>query len=57
MDGTRQNLTIGEIGYYGKRLDTLNKDELIGFCLQLAQAIYECSNGDTPCREVFPLST
>lgn len=57
MDGTRMNLTIGEIGYYRKRLDMLNKDELIGFCLQLAQAIYECSNGDTPCRKVFPLST
>lgn len=40
----RKKLDIADIGYYGKPLDMLNRDELIGFCLQLVQTIYECSH-------------
>lgn len=40
-DDMRRKLDIADIGYYGKPLDTLNKEELIGFCHQLAQTIYE----------------
>ena len=39
----RKKLNIADIGYYGKPLDSLGRDDLIGLCLHLSQTIYECS--------------
>ena len=43
-DETIKKLNIDDIAYYGKPLDTLNRDELMEFCLHLAQTVYECAN-------------
>ncbi|RLC00294.1 MAG: hypothetical protein DRH90_18765 [Deltaproteobacteria bacterium] len=44
QDDMIKKLNIEDIGYYGKQLDTLNRVDLIGLCLQLSQTIYECSH-------------
>jgi len=51
QDDMRKKLDIADIGYYGKPLDTLSRDELIGFCLQLVQTIYECSHTERTAQD------
>ena len=38
----KKKLNIADIGYYGKPLDTLSRDDLIGLCLHLSRILYEC---------------
>jgi len=53
QDVTKRELTCSDIGYLGKPLDKLSKDELIDLCLKLAQSIRDCSTEDAPCKNVF----
>ena len=49
----KRKLTCEDIGYHGKPLDRLSKDELIDLCLKLAQSIHDCSIEEAPCKNVF----
>jgi hypothetical protein len=51
----RKQLTRSDIGYHGKPLDNLTKDELIDLCLKLAQSIHDCSTEEAPCKNVFSI--
>jgi hypothetical protein len=42
-----------EIGYYGKSIDSLSREELIQAFTELAQAVYECANTNGTCREIL----
>ena len=55
MSVTRKKLTCSDIGYHGKALDQLSKDELIDLCLNLAQSIHDCSTEEAPCKNVFSI--
>ena len=46
----RRKLTCSDIGYRGKPLDKLSKDDLIDVCLKLAQSIHDCSTEKAPCK-------
>ena len=52
-DVNEGKLTCSDIGYRGKPLDKLSKDELIDLCLKLAQSIHDCSTEEAPCKNVF----
>ena len=56
MPIARRQLTGSDIGYHGKPLDKLSKDELIDFCLKLAQSIHDCSFDEAPCKNVFSIN-
>jgi hypothetical protein len=48
------NLGPEDVGYYGKPLSSLSKDELLKAALELAEKIYNCpAQGN--CREVLEL--
>ncbi len=55
-DVTKRKLTCSDIGYNGKPLDKLSKDELIDLCIKLAQSIHDCSIEKAPCKNVFSIS-
>jgi len=55
-DVTQRKLTCSDIGYHGKSLDQLSKDDLVDLCLKLAQSIHDCSIEDAPCKNVFSIS-
>ena len=55
-DVTKRKLTFSDIGYHGKQLDKLSKNELIDLCLKLAQSIHDCSIEDARCKNVFSIS-
>ena len=56
MPISRRQLTMSDIGYLGKPLDELSKNELIDLCLELAQSIHDCSTEEAPCKNVFSIS-
>jgi hypothetical protein len=43
-----------DIGYYGKPIDALSRDELINAITELAQAIYDCAATNGDCRKFVP---
>ena len=53
MANTRRQLSCSDIGYNGKPLEKLTKDELIDFCIKLAQSNHDCSTDEAPCKNVF----
>jgi len=45
------------IGYYGKPIDSLTREELIGALEELAGAIQECAARGKKCSEILRIST
>ena len=43
-----------DIGYYGKPIDSLSREELICAITELAQAIYDCATSNGDCRKIVP---
>ena len=56
MPSAQRKLKYSDIGYHGKPLDKLSKDELMDLCLKLAQSIHDCSTEEAPCKNVFSIS-
>jgi hypothetical protein len=48
-----KKLEPNEIGYYGKSIDSLSKEELVQALTELANAVYECAIQNGTCREVL----
>jgi hypothetical protein len=48
-----KKLTYTDIGYQGKAIESLSRDELLGAFLDLAQRVYECAYEDNKCKDVF----
>jgi hypothetical protein len=44
------------IGYYGKPIDSLTRDELINALEELASAIQDCALGDKKCKEIIQIN-
>ncbi len=42
-----------EIGYYGKSIESLSREELIQAFTELANAVYECANKNGTCRDAL----
>ena len=53
---SKRKLTCADIGYHGKPLDTLSKEDLLGLCILLAQTIHDCSTEGTPCKTMFTIA-
>ena len=48
-----KQLDFSDIGYKGKPIDTLSREELLEAFLELAQTVYECARKDNPCKNIF----
>ncbi len=48
-----KKLEPNEIGYYGKSIESLSREELIQTFTELANAVYECANKNGACRDAF----
>lgn len=46
-------LDFSQIGYKGRPIDALSREELLEAFLELAQTVYECAKQDNPCKDVF----
>jgi len=50
-------LDYSEIGYKGKPIDTLTREELLEAFLELAQKVYDCASQDNQCKDIFSLNS
>ena len=50
---TTPRLDYADIGYKGKPIDTLTREELLDAFLELAQKVYECASLDNRCKDLF----
>lgn len=49
-------LDYSDIGYKGKAVDTLTREELLEAFMDLAQKVYECASQDNVCKNIFLLN-
>ena len=45
-----------QIAYYGKRIDSLTRDELISALEELAGTIQECADGRKKCEDILQIN-
>jgi len=50
-------VNCSQIAYYGKPIDSLNRDELISALEELAGAIYDCAAENKKCSKILKIST
>jgi hypothetical protein len=48
-----QKLNYSDIGYHGKPIDDLTREELLEAFLELAQTVVECASTNNQCKAVF----
>ena len=51
-----KKLTYSDVGYYGKPLDTLTKQELLEAYLELVQKVHESAANGEKCKDVFSIT-
>lgn len=44
-----RKLTGADIGYHGKSIDTLSREELLEAMIELSQKVYNCAPRDNEC--------
>jgi len=51
-----RKLTGEDIGYHGKPIDTLTREELLEAFLDLSQAVYDCAAEENTCKDLFTVN-
>ena len=46
-------LTGGDIGYHGRPIDSLTRDELLDAFIELSQRVYDCASREKICKELY----
>jgi hypothetical protein len=49
-------LDLSDIGYKGKPIDTLSKEEILEAFLELAQSVYDCASQENQCKDIFQIN-
>jgi hypothetical protein len=49
-------LTFSDIGYKGRPIDTLSREELLEAFLELARQVYDCANQDNACKDIVTIN-
>lgn len=52
-DFDQKKIQYADIGYHGKSIDTLTKEELLEAFLELAQTVVNCASSNNQCKAVF----
>ena len=50
-----KKITASDIGYYGRPIDSLTREELLDAIVELAQTSHECTAKSTPCRAIITI--
>ena len=53
MSNENKKLNGSNIGYRGKPVDSLSREELLEAFLELSQRVYECAAEGNQCKDVF----
>jgi hypothetical protein len=48
-----KKLSYSDIGYYGRPIDALTREELLEALFELVLMIQSCADQDSPCRTVL----
>jgi len=48
-----RKLTGADIGYHGKPIDTLSREELLEAFIELSQKVYDCASQENTCKDLF----
>ncbi|MCG6909357.1 MAG: hypothetical protein LJE94_04445 [Deltaproteobacteria bacterium] len=48
-----RKLTSADIGYHGRPIDTLTREELLEAFIELSQKVYECTSQDNTCKNLL----
>ena len=51
-----KKLTYTDVGYRGRSIDTLTREELMEAYLDLVQKVYECAKTEDVCRDIFTIA-
>ena len=50
---TSGKLTGADIGYQGKPINTLTREELLEAFIELSQKVYDCASHENMCKDLF----
>jgi hypothetical protein len=50
-------LDYSAVGYKGKPIDTLTREELLEAFLELVQKVYDCASQDNHCKDIFLINS
>ena len=53
MQNVRRKLNYSDVGYHGKPIKELTREELMEAFLRLSQRVYDCAAEGNKCREVI----
>ena len=50
---TGRKLTGADVGYHGKPIDSLTREELLEAFIELSQKVYDCASHENMCKDLF----
>ena len=53
QQNTNRKLTGADIGYHGRPIDTLTREELLDAFIELSQKVYDCASRENKCKDIF----
>ena len=53
MKNDKRKLRYSDIGYHGKPINTLTREELLEAFLELSQNVHDCAVKQGKCKDVF----
>jgi hypothetical protein len=53
QESATKKLSCSDIGYHGRSIDNLTKEELLEAFLDLVQKVHECAERGNKCKDVF----
>jgi hypothetical protein len=57
MKGNDMNkISCSDIGYHGKPIDDLSREELLEAFLELAQTVVNCASTNNQCKAIFSVN-
>ena len=51
-----KNLRCGDIGYHGKPIEALTREELMEALLELTQIVYNCASTNNQCKAILTIN-
>jgi hypothetical protein len=52
----KKNLKSSDIGYHGKPIETLSREELLGAFVELTQLVYNCASSNNRCKALISIA-
>ena len=49
-------LRTSDIGYHGKPIETLSKEELLSAFVELTQLVYNCASSNNKCKALLSIA-